>query len=232
MKDPGLIYTSQHSFTKKERIALSALPPAVALCLKSLGIANRMEVRNGRFREEVADAHQVFLIGFWHEVLGLATWHYRNTGYHTLTSYSFDGELAARVVKHCGLRALRGSSSRGGTQALDQLQKALELGKTVGLALDGPRGPRRVAKPGIAILSARTGTPILPNAFGATRGWRLNSWDKMLIPKPLGRIICMYGAPIPPPQDRSNTAIEATRLEVEHSVKSLHEELDSELCAG
>ena len=92
--------------------------------------------------------------------------------------------------------------------------------------MDGPVGPRRVAKPGIAILAARTGLPIIPHAFTARPVWRLNSWDKFPIPKPLAKIRSAYGLPIPPPPDDSPEAVEATRLQVETELNRLHEEIE------
>src|SRR5690606_3081217 len=109
-------------------------------------------------------------------------------GYHTLTSYSYDGELAARAIEPFGIHAVRGSSSRGGREALEQLEAALRIGVTIGITLDGPRGPRRVSKPGVAILSGRTGVPVIPLSLGSPSGWRMRSWDRMLIPKPFSRI--------------------------------------------
>src|SRR5690606_15894263 len=100
------------------------------------------------------------------------------------------GELAARIVTHFDLRAVRGSSSRGGADALNQLQQAMALGAGVGFTLDGPRGPRRKAKLGAAIIAARTGAIIVPNAFAVSRAWRLRSWDRLPIPKPFSRVLC------------------------------------------
>jgi lysophospholipid acyltransferase (LPLAT)-like uncharacterized protein len=188
-------------------------------------------VRHAEAWQELLATRGRAIIAGWHEALGLAAWHFRNTGFHTLTSYSFDGELITRVVECFGLNALRGSSSRGGSEALVQLERALELVEAVGLTLDGPRGPRRVAKPGIAILSARSGVPIIPVAFGVNRGWRLKSWDRFLIPKPFARIACTYGKPIPSPENSSPPAIEATRVRVEEELNRLHDELEHDTAA-
>jgi hypothetical protein len=166
------------------------------------------------------------IVAIWHESMGLAACHYRNTGFHTLTSYSFDGEFGARVVKRFGLSAVRGSSSKGGSDAVANLAEALNHVQAVGFTLDGPRGPRRVAKPGVAILSARTRTPIIPHAFAVYPAWRLRSWDQFPIPKPFGRIISAYGPPIPPPRDRSPDAVEEVRLAAERALNGLHEEIE------
>jgi hypothetical protein len=103
---------------------------------------------------------------------------------------------------------------------------ALGVGINIGFTLDGPRGPRRAAKSGVAILAARTQVPILPNAFAASAAWRLRSWDRFVVPKPFSRILCAYGPPIAPPADESAESIEAKRLEVEAALNTLQTELD------
>jgi len=175
------------------------------------------------------EAGRHVILAFWHETLGLAAWYHRNTGYHTLTSYSFDGELAARVVRCFGLYALRGSSTRGGLEALKEMQRATALVPAVGLTVDGPKGPRRVAKAGVAILALKTGVPIIPQAFAATPCWRMRSWDQLIVPKPFGRLISLYGEPIYPPPKGARGAIESLRTDVERSLNRLHESLEQEL---
>jgi lysophospholipid acyltransferase (LPLAT)-like uncharacterized protein len=135
--------------------------------------------------------------------------------------------MAARSIEPLGLHAVRGSSSRGGSEALQQLEKALSLVPIVGFTVDGPKGPRREAKPGIAILAARTQTPIVPMTLVATRTWRLNSWDRFTVPLPFGRIVSACGPPIEPPSDDSGAAVEATRIQVDESLASLHLDLEN-----
>jgi len=225
---PGLVYTSPTKFNTKEKLALFFIPPVVSVCLKALVHSCRTETRNIEAWRKLQEKQGWSIVAIWHESLGLAACCYQNTGYHTLTSYSFDGELAARVVRRFGLWAVRGSSSRGGSQALVQLEKALQH-VHVGFTLDGPLGPRRVAKPGVAILSARTGAPVIPHAFAVTPCWRLNSWDRLPVPKPFSRIVCAYGAPIPPPPNCSPDAIEAMRERVERELNQLHTNIEAEL---
>ena len=229
MKYPGLQYTSPKRFTFRQRLMLFFLPPLIAFLLKAIFRTCRFEVRREEYLNGVLEKHGAFICPFWHECLHLVVWKHGNTNAHTLTSYSFDGELAARVVTRIGNEAIRGSSSRGGAEALDSLEKALHLCKRVGFTADGPRGPRRVAKPGIAILSARTNTPIVPNAYAISRSYRLRSWDHFPVLLPFSRVICAFAPPIAPPADQSPEAIESTRLEVERSLNALHREIEREL---
>lgn len=232
MRIPEVNYSSPRKFTIKQRMALFCFPPVVAIAMKILFSTCRKEARGTTFLRNVLDEHARVIVAVWHESMALAAHHYRNTGYHTLTSYSYDGEMAARVIAPFGLLAVRGSSSRGGSDALDDLARALEHVQAVGFTLDGPRGPRRVAKPGIAILAARTQTHIIPHAFTVHPAWRLNSWDRLPIPKPFARIVSACGEPVPPPKDTSPEAVEATRQKTETELNRLHAEIESETPNG
>jgi lysophospholipid acyltransferase (LPLAT)-like uncharacterized protein len=122
--------------------------------------------------------------------------------------------------------AVRGSSSKGGSEALRDLAVVLQHVSVVALTLDGPHGPRRIAKPGAAILAARTGVPIIPHAFAVRSAWRLQSWDQFMIAKPFAQVISVYGAPIPPPVNTNPDTIEETRLRVENSLNDLYQEIN------
>ena len=71
-----------------------------------------------------------------------------------MISQNFDGEWIARIIRRFGYGTARGSTSRGGMRALVQLRRELAAGKPAGFALDGPRGPARVAQPGAVFLAA------------------------------------------------------------------------------
>lgn len=228
MKQPGLTYESPEAFTCRQRMMLAVGASLAASAFKALCATCRMERQGLHHFNTLTGAGQHVILAIWHETLGLAAWHHRNTGYHTLTSYSFDGELAARVVRCFGLYALRGSSSRGGFDALKEMQRATALVPALGFTLDGPKGPRRVAKPGVAILALKTGLPIIPQAFSATPCWRMRSWDHFIVPKPFGRLVSVYGEPIYPPPKGTPGAIESLRAEVENSLNRLHESLEQE----
>ena len=223
MKIPGLQYDSPNQFTLKQRAQLTMLSPVIAGVLRALFVSNRLAYDPPGGDRLGTEKLPRAIVGAWHETCGVVAACYGHKHVHTLTSYSFDGEMAARVTRHLGFESIRGSSSRGGFDALVQLEKALKEVPYVGLTLDGPLGPRRKSKPGAALLSARTGVPILPNALIATPCWRLKSWDRFVIPKPFGRIICAYGELIPPPRDTSREAIAETCAQIDASLNALHE---------
>jgi hypothetical protein len=229
LSHPELDYSSPVAFSLRDRLVLTVLPPIIALAMKLLFATCRVEIRNGRRHAEAQARHGRVILAFWHEVLPLAAWRYRRTGYHTLTSYSYDGELVARVIRYLGLDAVRGSSSRGGSDALRRMEEALRHGVTIGLTLDGPRGPRRESKAGVAILSARSGIPVVPVGLAVTRCWRMKSWDRMVVPKPFSRIVCAYGDPLNPPPNELQGTVESARREIESALNRTQEDLEREL---
>jgi lysophospholipid acyltransferase (LPLAT)-like uncharacterized protein len=133
---------------------------------------------------------------FWHRCVFPAAYLFRDHAIRVLTSRSYDGEYIARVIERLGFRAVRGSSSRGAVQSLRELQRDLELGEYVAFTIDGPRGPRYVAKPGPVHLARITGSPIFCFFVAVERAWILKTWDAFIIPKPFSRIHCYVRTPI------------------------------------
>src|SRR5438105_272985 len=108
---------------------------------------------------------------FWHQCLFSASHRYRGRDIAVLISRSFDGELIARVVERFGYRPVRGSSSRGAVAGLLEMGRELEAGRAVAFTVDGPRGPRFIAKPGPVLLARTQGAPVRPLHFAAKRAW-------------------------------------------------------------
>jgi len=133
----------------------------------------------------------------------------------TLTSASRDGDMVARAMAVFGLGAVRGSSSRRAVAALVGLKRALQDGRDVCLTPDGPRGPRYQIQPGVIKLAQATGAPIVlvHVRFGAA--WRLNTWDRFVIPKPFSRVQVTFAEAITLPRDLDPAAFEAARRSLE-----------------
>lgn len=139
----------------------------------------------------------------WHETLatGSAMWLIaRKRGLRrsvvVLSSQHRDGKLIGNILCHLGMELVSGSSSRGGAEAVEALTRALADGKHVAITPDGPRGPRRVAAPGVARLAAMTGAPVLPFGVWTSRAVTLNTWDRLRFPLPFGRAVLAVGEPI------------------------------------
>lgn len=145
-----------------------------------------------------------------------------------LASRSRDGELVARFIARFGLCPVRGSSSRGGAEALRLLARCLREGRDAVIVPDGPKGPRETVKPGIVALARLSGAWIVPVAVGASAEWRLNSWDEFRIPKPFARCVLRFGEPIQVPSRADRATEETARKELEAALRALTWRVDQE----
>jgi lysophospholipid acyltransferase (LPLAT)-like uncharacterized protein len=161
-------------------------------------------------------------MAFWHGRILPATLFFRNRGIVVMISQNFDGEWIARIIQRLGYETARGSTSRGAVRALVELRRTLAEGKPAGFALDGPRGPARVAQPGAVFLAGATGHPILPFHFEASRFWTAGRWDQTQVPKPFARVALVVGAPIEV-GGTDEALVEQKRLELERTLAALEE---------
>jgi hypothetical protein len=132
---------------------------------------------------------------------------WREQGIAVMTSRSFDGEYIARIIEKLGFVAVRGSSSRGGSEALLGMKGELERGAAVAFTIDGPRGPKYVAKVGPVLLARSTGLPMAAFYVALSDPWVLKTWDEFMIPKPFSKALVRIGAKMKVPQNANETEI-------------------------
>lgn len=164
----------------------------------------------------------------WHGRLLPLTWLHRNQGISTIISRSGDGEYIARVVERWGYHIARGSSSRGGSEALRELVKAGRSGSSLAITPDGPRGPRQKLKRGVLTAAQMTGLPLMPMTGSASRAWWFESWDRFLVPQPFATLYVRYGAPIYVPRDANEATLVAIEHEAERALNELTEQVDAD----
>ena len=145
------------------------------------------------------------IYAFWHRAVFASAWLWRKIGIAVMVSRSFDGEYIARTIEKLGYVAVRGSSSRGGGPALLGLKKQLEPGMSVAFTIDGPRGPKYVAKPGPVLLSRASALPMAAFYVAIGDAWILNTWDALMIPKPFSKVLVRVSAKmrVPPQADEA-----------------------------
>jgi lysophospholipid acyltransferase (LPLAT)-like uncharacterized protein len=117
----------------------------------------------------------------------------------TMTSISQDGELMDKFFKLLGGQSSRGSSSRKGASGLRELVRMVKRGQgTPALAVDGPKGPRHVVKPGVFELSKLVNAPIYCAGVAVSSAWHFpKTWNKTYLPKPFAKIIIQWQGPFP-----------------------------------
>ncbi|PKN05075.1 MAG: hypothetical protein CVU74_03665 [Deltaproteobacteria bacterium HGW-Deltaproteobacteria-9] len=143
-----------------------------------------------------------------------------------MISQSRDGDLIATVVSRLNFHPIRGSSSKGGKEALDAVVEYLADHPAAVHAVDGPRGPKGIVKAGIIRIAQRSGALIYPVIISTNRAWKLKSWDQFLIPKPFSRVMIRWGEPISVPKDLPEADFEALRQRIEANITSNHAQDD------
>ena len=152
------------------------------------------DVPNCNPYESSGDVRHLYCI--WHDQIVMTLFTGRPQDVSGLVSRHQDGGYVADVMQALSIRPVRGSTKRGGAQAMRELIDAAGDLHVV-ITPDGPRGPRHLPKSGIVFLASHSGRGIVPVALSCDRCWTIQgNWTDMMIPKPFARIIAHGGAPI------------------------------------
>jgi len=146
--------------------------------------------------DELRSRGQPWLYCSWHDNTAMGVYQLRNQDLAMMASASRDGELIARAIEVLGNRAVRGSSSFRGGEALRATVRAVREGASGAITPDGPRGPARQCQPGAVWVAALTGCPLVPYHLEADRQWRASSWDRHKFPKPFATVFEYFGEPL------------------------------------
>lgn len=187
-------------------IGTNFLVPLMGMSIMLLRATLRVELLNGRHFTELQSRGEPILFALWHGRMFLAIDAHRHQSIVTMASKSEDGNIVTRWLENNGYIVTRGSTSRGGSEALRRMVRQVKLGRHVALTVDGPRGPAQVVQAGVLRLARLTDAWILPISFASSWPLFLRSWDRYLLPKPFSRNIVAYGEPFRIPDDMSDQA--------------------------
>jgi lysophospholipid acyltransferase (LPLAT)-like uncharacterized protein len=208
-------------YSLKQRILIRLADPVFYLLVKIIGKTVRFQVEDIENYDEIIEAGKIPIYTFWHNNIFLGTYYFGNRRIIVMSSRSFDGEYIARFIKRFGYGTIRGSSTRGGIGALIEMVRAMKKGFPCGFAIDGPKGPKYIAKSGVCMLAKKTGNPVMPFIVISQKYWEINSWDKLQIPKPFSKALVKIGKPIYVGQNSDDEEIENKRLELQKTLDEL-----------
>jgi len=204
------------------------LAPLVAWLLRGLAATWRVRF-DGTLGYPDASV-QGFLGATWHRAVLISAGIFRDTNAYVPVSRSRDGEQIVAVLAHMGYAPPpRGSSSRAATAVLKSMVRIVREGGSIGIFADGPRGPARVAKPGLVALARLSGRPMHAVGIAARPSLAFKSWDRTLLPLPFARVLCRFGDPICVPSDATQEDLEAFRVLLETEISRITDALEAEL---
>src|ERR1700693_5151739 len=213
---------SHRPFTLGQRIALRLITWTGFLVIRLIGPALRGAVS---FEEGAPPSLETrpMILSFWHNCIFPAIYVWRNLQIRVMSSDSFDGEWTGRIIRKFGFVKVRGSSSRRAVRALLEMRRELDQGWPVAFTIDGPRGPRFVAKPGPVLLARATGAPMVAFHIAVEKAWILNTWDRSMIPKPFARALMRVSQRISVPADADDSHRERFHGELQAALERVRE---------
>jgi len=150
-------------------IKLYVLPAAAAWGVRLLGKTMDLATVGEETVDALVRERKPIIIAFWHGRQLMMPLAYRGEFASILISQHRDGEIIARIMKYFGFGSIRGSSTRGGQQAVRQLLKVAHQGQDLVITPDGPRGPACRVQAGVVYLAKLTGFPIVPLTFACSK---------------------------------------------------------------
>ncbi len=162
-----------------------------------------------------------FIFSMWHCHQCLVYGVKDKSSFYALISASNDGEIIAKAAECLNIKSVRGSTKRRGVAASLELIEKLKEGNSVGIMVDGPRGPRGKVKDGIINIAKISGVPIVPVAWHSRSKlfFELDTWDKFKVPIGPCKTVALYGDPIHIPE-------ELTREESQEWCKTIEAEMN------
>lgn len=158
--------------------AKAMLPSAVSLLCKSI----KVEFENYGSVEKLDKSNQNYVLAFWHGTMIIPWYLGKDKNIAALVSRSKDGEILSRLLEKWNYKVVRGSSSKGGDEALQQMIDLLKNNYSLAVTPDGPRGPKHKMKAGAVVAAKKASKPIVLAGAAYKRKKVLNNWDNFQIP--------------------------------------------------
>ncbi|MGA2630289.1 MAG: lysophospholipid acyltransferase family protein [Terriglobia bacterium] len=221
-EDGVTLAENPRGFTLWQRVQIAVASIMGYLAVYLVGRTLRFEVHGWENWEAAHRLGKGLIYTFWHREIFAATWFWRKRGIVVMTSQNFDGEYIARIIEGHGYGAARGSSSRGAGRALVELIRCHRAGRDTAFTIDGPRGPRFVAKRGSVILSRATGAAILCFHIAVKKAFVFHkSWDQTQFPYPFSKAAVFIAPPIVVPEAAGDAEQDTKQQEVQRTLDEL-----------
>ena len=141
------------------------VPTLASLFIRALHSTLRIRFLHRERMAEMDRNAKPYVLTVWHAQLLMMAYAGFLRPLVVMISQHRDGELIANTLAGFGIEASRGSTTRGGSEALREMVRIGRSGVRLAFTPDGPRGPRRIAQSGVVTAAQLTGMPVLPVAF-------------------------------------------------------------------
>lgn len=196
--------------------------------VKLIGKSLRLEVRGWNTIQTLLKEGKPIVFQFWHGDMFIAWYVTAPLKPAAIVSQAGDGDIASAVLEGLDYVTFRGSSTRGGQKAYKGMIRYLRKQnfKVSAFASDGPRGPRRVMKPGTFVAAQHLNGFIIPTATFSKWALRAKGWDKFAIPLPFSRAVVSFGTPIKVDRKLRGAALDESLKQVSALCKQHQQSLE------
>jgi tetraacyldisaccharide 4'-kinase len=196
-----------------------------SLLIRIIGFTLRVTGPDRSLLSEAQARYGRVIFSIWHGQIFLGTYFARYERISAIISQHRDGEFIYQIARRLGIKAVRGSSTRGGASAILELLTSPEhRSYNICVIPDGPRGPAEKVKPGIIRVAGILGLPVIPVAMVPSSAWEMGSWDRFQVPRPFSRVVVLLGRAIWVDRDDDEAAMERTRGLLEEELNALNRE--------
>ena len=198
-----------------ERFAVVALAPVAALALRILMATWRLAGPSDRqWRDIMAPERVMFVIFHGSLIHMLAFSHFppaHGRKLVVLTGTGFAGLFLGGILDRFGLDHVHGMSGRRSIGGAVEFVRRIKDGDVGVIAVDGPAGPRCIAKPGVVTIAGHARAHMILASTTASTGVGLPSWDRTHLPAPFSRVA--MSADLWPPPSTRDRGVELLRIE-------------------
>ncbi len=205
------------------RLLLRIAPPMAAWLMRIWFGSCRVIRHNQENCFQAEEKDKTAIASFWHYSIVYILYHMRKYSATAMVSSSKDGEYLARLAEEFGFDTVRGSRNKKGVEGLKAMLRAIRNGSSAAIVADGSQGPPRVVQAGTILLASKTGVPIIPMVYSASRYFTIRSWDRTVIPQPFSRIDFYYGEPFFIPAKVTAEELEQYRLQLEKRLNGMYD---------
>lgn len=137
------------------------------------------------------------LFAIWHDRLAYSMHIFSNyKNMYGLASPHSDGKIISKIVLMMKYKIIEGSTNKNSSAAVKEIIERLKTGSKIVVTPDGPRGPVHKNGSVITKIASKYNKKVVPMSCYASKYFKLNSWDEMMIPRPFSKIIVMIGEPL------------------------------------
>lgn len=203
------------------RILLPIFSGVLYLFIAGTNRTVRFEVTGPRPDLRLLEQGEPVVYAFFHSRLFSMFRMLRGRKVAVLVALGDIGDVISSVARWFGHLPVRGARSGRAAAALAELIREVKKGRTAAFAVDGPRGPREIVKPGALYVAQKSGCALIPIVTVSRSKWNLGIWDRHEVPRPFTKTIALMGEPVRLSRHASREEIEIATTRLQETLVAL-----------